>query len=66
MLFRNRAAKPNILLAIGLLALSVASGLRALDHRNSIPDGMLGFLFGIAIGLIIVSYWRRRQCRPTD
>jgi hypothetical protein len=66
MLFRNRQNKPSVLFSIGLLAVSAASAWRALSHASAISDSAIGFLYGVGIGIMLMGFWRKRQCRPGD
>jgi hypothetical protein len=71
MIYRNRNNRRNIPLVIGLLLLALANAAR-LVHPAGIPPGLLdalmGFLYGISIGVLFVAVRRKRrgQCAASD
>jgi len=60
---RNSSKKPNWLLALGMLCVSIGGALRALTvHRSPLADFAMGFLDGLGITLLVAAAWRNR-CR---
>jgi hypothetical protein len=60
MLLRKRLKDPNLMRMVGCVALIVANVAQFVLHRNgalpeSISDPVSGFLFGIAIGTLLLS-----------
>jgi hypothetical protein len=61
--FRSRLKEPKALLGVGLIFLILAS-LALMASRNfSVPhsDGATGFLYGVAIGCLLLSIRRRKM-----
>jgi hypothetical protein len=71
MIYRNRNNRRNVPLVIGLLLLALANAAR-LFHPAGIPagflDALMGFLYGISIGVLLVAVRRKhgRQCAASD
>lgn len=66
---RIHQRRPNKLLAAGLMALAVANTLGYLLRRTpalseSVTDPVSGFLYGVAIALVLIGI--RRQVRAND
>ncbi len=64
MIFRDRTTNPVFLMRIGMLFLVFASLWVRLVHptarfSDGIVDGVSGLLYGISIGLLMLSVWRR-------
>jgi hypothetical protein len=52
---------PQLILTLGLLAL-IAAGALTFAQRHGMPDlndALLGFAYGVAIGLLLLSIWLR-------
>lgn len=65
--FRNAVKNPQTMIRIGLLFLVLASFARMFLHpgphfSRGMVDGILGFLYGISIGLLILGLRKRQQC----
>lgn len=62
----------NRTLCIGLMLIAVANVTRLLlERHSSMPegprDGLIGLLFGLAIGCMVLGLWRsRHRGGPTD
>jgi hypothetical protein len=71
-MLRNSRQKFNPLLFTGIIILALAGGTRLLLHHGTHlseanADGALGFLYGLAIGCMIVGLVRnsrRSKCNP--
>jgi hypothetical protein len=65
---RDRFRDPDTLMRFGMATLIVANVARYLLHPTPVIgedliDGAVGFLFGVAIGTLLLSVWRRgRGC----
>lgn len=60
MLLRKRLKDPNVTMIAGCVALAVANVTQYFLQRNhvyseSVTDGVSGFLFGVAIGTLMLS-----------
>jgi flagellar biosynthesis protein FliR len=52
---------PQLTLTLGLIAL-IAAGALTFAQRHGMPqlnDALLGFAYGIAIGLLLLTMWQR-------
>lgn len=66
MTVRNIVRRPNLLMLIGLLVLAFASFANVSLHPTarlgpSMVDGLKGLLYGLAIGLLLLSLRGRRK-----
>jgi Zn-dependent protease len=63
MSLKSSLKQPQVMQTIGLAALVVASVVRQLMQSrlagSRAADGVAGLLYGIAIGALLVSLWRR-------
>jgi len=65
MLLRTNV-NPSFIITLGLIALALANVSHYLLHRNgrpgtSVTDGVEGFMFGIAIGALLLGVYLRRR-----
>jgi hypothetical protein len=62
---KSRLKQPQVMQTIGLVMLVVASVVRQLmqsrQGASGANDGLIGVLYGIAIGALLMSLWLRRQ-----
>lgn len=59
-------SNPKLTLTLGMVALLIASLLNFSKHwlhGQVLPDAVLGFFYGVAIGLMLLSLWQRRAHR---
>jgi hypothetical protein len=71
MFLRKRLKDPNLVLSIGCVALCLANVASYALHRwgafpESMVDGLTGFFFGVAIGTMLLSIYRRTHAMSDD
>lgn len=67
MSLKSRMKQPHVMQMIGLAALVVASVVRQLmQSRQGVSDGLVGVLYGVAIGALLLSLWLRGRGTRAD
>jgi ABC-type cobalamin transport system permease subunit len=60
MSMKSRLKQPRVMQMIGLALLVVASAVRQImQSRHGASDGLVGLLYGAAIGALLLSLWLR-------
>jgi hypothetical protein len=67
----GKSLKPDVMIRVGFVFMILGSLWRLLVHPNSfftqnLIDGVMGLLYGICIGFLLVGIWRKNRASSTS